>query len=255
MSTRYFADDPHINPTIIRINQIEATLKKLLDNYNTVYTNYSLILNNPPSDIQTVFKYKTDVKNAYTTFLATPNITSTPVVSAAPGTSIGSVANSGTSTNTLQTAIDNYNTALSNARITLNSINTQITTNATSLNALVKEIIPIGNSNRAKIDAGVEKLLAKIDDMQNIYKDFNQLIEDEPAKLDANYEMSKIKTKSNFFKYILYLVFTVFVVGSLCLLHFFPSSAYLDMFIMALAGIIIVYYGYDYFENRNNIKL
>ena len=118
--------------------------------------------NHTLADLQTVFKYKTDVKNAYTTFLATPNITVTPVVSAAPGTSIGSVANSGTSTNTLQTAIDNYNTALSNARITLNSINTQITTNATSLNALVKEIIPIGNSNRAKIDAGVEKLLAKI---------------------------------------------------------------------------------------------
>jgi hypothetical protein len=74
---------------------------------------------------------------------------------------------------------------------------------------------------------------------------------EEPAKLDGNYEMSEIIQKSNFFKYILYLFFAIFVVACLGLLYFFPTAAYLDMFIMILAAIIIIYYSYDYFENRN----
>jgi hypothetical protein len=272
MPTHFFADNTTRDPTILLINQTKSTLQGLLDNYNTVYANYLLILNNPPSDISIIANYGTNIKNAYTTFLpneaaaavtagtpaaagtSTAAVT-TAITTAAVGTAPVAVTTPAQAINSLQLAIDKYNTAISNAQITLNSLYTQINTNAMSLTSLIEQVMPIGNGNRAKVDASVANLLEKIDEMQKTYHDFNTLLIDEPSKLDGNYELSNIKTNSNFFKYILYLFFAIFVIGCLSLLHFFPSSAYLDMFIMALAAIIIVYYGYDYFENRNNTKV
>ena len=257
----YFADDETRNPTIVLINQTNRNVQALLARYDTVFTNYLLVLNNPPLDMSTVINYNIAIKNAYAMFLPS-SIAASGSSTTASGTTGSSTTGSSTagsstvtSNNTLQKAIDNYNTTLSNARITLESISAQLNSDITNLRTLIKQVVPKANANRARVDAGVGTLLAKIDEMQDVFNEYKQLVIDEPAQFDDNYENSKIKTKSNFFKYILYLFFAIFVIGSLCLLHFFPSSAYLDMFIMALAGVIIVYYGYDYFENRNNTKV
>ena len=247
----YFADDETRNPTIVLINQTNRNVQALLARYDTVFTNYLLVLNNPPLDMSTVINYNIAIKNAYAMFLPSSIAASGSSTAGSSTTASGTV----TSNNTLQKAIDNYNTTLSNARITLESISAQLNSDITNLRTLIKQVVPKANANRARVDAGVGTLLAKIDEMQDVFNEYKQLVIDEPAQFDGNYEISKIKTKSNFFKYILYLFFAIFVIGSLCLLHFFPSSAYLDMFIMALAGVIIVYYGYDYFENRNNTKV
>ena len=69
-------------------------------------------------------------------------------------------------------------------------------------------------------------------------------------KLDENFELTKITTTSNFSYYMLYLIFTIFIVG--CLIYVFknPEDSNLDMFILSLSGMIFAYYVYDYYKKR-----
>jgi hypothetical protein len=80
----------------------------------------------------------------------------------------------------------------------------------------------------------------------------------QPTELDGNYESTSIKTTSHWYKYILYLFITIFVAGCLIFIFLAPkpvegqenASKYIDYFILALAGIITIYYLRDYYNKK-----
>ena len=71
---------------------------------------------------------------------------------------------------------------------------------------------------------------------------------EKPNELDGNYEVAETKTKSNFMKHLLYVLFGLILAGFLIFIHFFPTEGRLDMFILGLGVIILVYYIYEYYE-------
>jgi len=125
----------------------------------------------------------------------------------------------------------------------------EITELAREANELIKIIIPKGDGYKAAMDMNVTRLLTKNTELQEQHVKLLEKLK-EPMKLDENFELTKITTTSNFSYYMLYLIFTIFIVG--CLIYVFknPEESNLDMFILALAGMIFAYYVYDYYKNR-----
>ena len=254
----YYGDDATRDPNIILIQHL------VTQNQNA-YENYILILENPPTDLSTVtinagISSFQEAYAAFNTRLVEPTRASGTTASGTTvGASSGSGAGSGTltdsSNNVLSDAIAAYQTAVTNGRNMLQASFTQMNTSATNMSNIMNQIGPSGNANRGRVDVGSTLLLKKMEELQSSYEQLIEEITDTPQKFDGNYELSSITVKANFVKYMFYLLFTIVVVGCLCLLHFSPSAAYLDMFILALAGIITVYYGYDYFQNRNYNKI
>lgn len=234
MPTVYYGDDSTRNPTVIFINETTKTLNELIAQYSSAYTDYILILENPPNNVSKVTTNagNADLKSAYNRFV--------------PSTSVPA------STDSLQNAQNKYEVALSNGKSYLADTYTQINQNSTNLVNLIDTVDLTNNANRVRMDSGATKLLEKIAELQTTHSELVIRMSDNPNMLEGNYETSQLTTRSNFVKYVFYLLFAIVVVGCLCLLYFFPSAVYLDMFILALAGIIIVYYSYDYFQNRSN---
>ena len=87
-------------------------------------------------------------------------------------------------------------------------------------------------------------------------KTFDELQEDlkEPILLDGNYEMTTLNVDSNYGRYLLFFLFTVFMIGSLIYIFKNPEVGNLDMFILVLAVIIFVYYIYEYIQDRKKNK-
>ena len=261
----YYGDDATRDPNIILIQQNNAMLTNLVTQNQNAYENYILILENPPTDLSTVTinAGNSSLQEAYAAFntrLVEPTRASGTTASGTTvGASSGSGAGSGTltdsSNNVLSDAIAAYQTAVTNGRNMLQASFTQMNTSATNMSNIMNQIGPSGNANRGRVDVGSTLLLKKMEELQSSYEQLIEEITDTPQKFDGNYELSSITVKANFVKYMFYLLFTTVVVGCLCLLHFSPSAAYLDMFILALAGIITVYYGYYYFQNRNYNKI
>jgi hypothetical protein len=265
MNNTYYGDDATRNPNIILIQQNNATLQNLFENNSKSYEKYMLILQNPPSDLQkvTANASNSSLQEAYAMFntrlaptTTAAEATTATVDSTAAGAGAAAGAGSGAltdlSNNVLTDAIAAYKTAVTNGRNMLQATFTQMNTSASNMTNIMNQIGPSGNANRGRVDVGSKLLLTKMEELQSSYEQLMKEITDTPQKFDGNYELSSITVKTHFVKYMFYILFTIVVVGSLCLLHFFPSAAYLDMFILALAGIITVYYGYDYFQNRNN---
>jgi hypothetical protein len=233
----YYGDDSTRDPTVVLINQTTTALEKLLHDYRTTYNNYILILENPPSDLPTVNNNKgnKEIQKAYKMFEVDTSESATD------------------SSNNLLNAQSNYEVAISYGKSALADMFRQINNNSKNLTTLTNVVEPINDANRARVTADASNLLQQIQALQDSY---STLIETQsknnPLQLEGNYEMTKLTVKSNFIKHMFYIVFAIIVVGCLCLLYFFPSTVYLDMFILTLAGIIIIYYAYDYFQNRNN---
>jgi len=120
---------------------------------------------------------------------------------------------------------------------------------AREANELIKIIIPKGDGYKAAMDMNVTRLLTKNTELQQQHAKLLEKLK-EPMKLDENFELSKLTTTSNFSYYMLYLIFTIFIVGCLIFVFKNPEESNLDMFILALAGMIFAYYVYDYYKKR-----
>ena len=149
--------------------------------------------------------------------------------------------------------VRDFNNKIDTLKSQLNTIYNNIHDEAAKLVTLAPTMNSTNLATRQIVDSGASNLSSKIDALDDSYRKLMDKLQ-EPIKLDGNYEISKIKTSANFINYMLSLLFAIFVLICLCLLHFYPTLVYLDMFIMALAAIIIAYYGYDYFENRPQAK-
>jgi len=113
------------------------------------------------------------------------------------------------------------------------------------INTLINNILPMIKTNKAQTDASV---LSFLNDFEKMNAEFKALaIElNKPIELEGNYEMTRIKTTANFGHYVLFLICTIFIFG--CLIYVFnnPEVGNIDLFILALAVIILAYYLYMY---------
>ena len=123
-------------------------------------------------------------------------------------------------------------------------LDAQITQKINALNSLVSKVAPKGTANRAAIDANYTNILAQYTEMKSKYDELLTELQN-PELLKGNYEVAQLTTNTKYFTYILYIFFTIFIIGCLIYLYMFPEAGNLDMFILALAVIIIVYYTYD----------
>ena len=91
-----------------------------------------------------------------------------------------------------------------------------------------------------------------LDQFMQLKSTFDELQEHlkEPILMDGNYEMTSIRVVSKYGNYVLYLLLTLFMIGSLFYIFKNPEVGNLDMFILALAVIIFVYYIYEYIQER-----
>lgn len=141
------------------------------------------------------------------------------------------------------------NPNLCKANPSLDAMRDTILIKINRLNDLINKILPIAVDNKAQADSSVLKILNEFNQMNT---EFNELVEDlkKPSELDANYEISRIKTASNFSKYLLFFILMLLVIG--CLVYIFknPEAGNLDMFILGLAIIIFVYYIYQYIMQK-----
>jgi hypothetical protein len=132
------------------------------------------------------------------------------------------------------------------AKRKINSLQIDIKQLTLDINTLISNILPKGDNNKMAMDNNVASLVTKNQEMQYLYDKLQEHLA-EPLKLEGEYEVSKIKTKSIFLTYMFYLIFAIFIVFCLILIYKKPESGNLDMFILALAVIIFVYYLYQHY--------
>ena len=124
-----------------------------------------------------------------------------------------------------------------------------------ALNSLVEKIAPKGTSNRAAIDANYANLLTQYHEMTKQYEELNTELNNKTDLLKGNYEVAQLSTTTNFLTYILYIFFAIFIIGCLIYVYMFPEAGNLDMFILALAVIILVYYIYEIILEKYRKKI
>ena len=163
--------------------------------------------------------------------------------------------NMDTAKNAYTQALEINNEKKAEQRAALESLYNQIVGKTDNMNSLLDTILKTETSNRIKIastqdmrkqleaiNASNKKIRSKI--MKKTEGDSTQ------AELSGKISISSLKTESNFSKYILYLLFMIFVTGCLLYIYIVPETGNLDMFMLALGIIIIVYYLYDYFTKK-----
>jgi hypothetical protein len=117
------------------------------------------------------------------------------------------------------------------------------------VNKLLNSILPKQDDNQFNLNSNIAPLLKQIEELKVTSAELKTL-DELPDLFDANFEITKLTTTSNFNKYILYFLFAAFVVGCLAYITQNPDSGNLDMFILALAILILVYYVYEYLKNK-----
>jgi len=122
---------------------------------------------------------------------------------------------------------------------------------STSVDNMLQTSVSEGDNNRDKIRENTTILMEQVEKMNAALHDLNENnISDKIKLLDGVYEEEDLKTNSNFIKNMLYILFALFIIGCLVMIHLNPTEGKLDMFIMALGVIILVYYIYNYFQTR-----
>ena len=133
----------------------------------------------------------------------------------------------------------------------LNTMYDVIKKSASDINKLIQQLTPSQAAQNNLIKSNIPILLNEINAMQKEMVTFDK-IQNQPTELDGNYEVTSIQTNANFYKYILYFFMTFFIISCLVVIYWFPTvaSEKIDYFILALAGIILIYYVWDYFGNK-----
>lgn len=132
---------------------------------------------------------------------------------------------------------------------TLAAMNDEIHAGFDEITKLINTVMPNMTDNVTYKTNNSQKLLDHYIKLKSTFDELQTELE-EPIRLDGNYEMTSIRVSSNFSNFILILLFTLFMIGSLIFIFKNPDVGNLDMFILALAVIIFVYYLYEYIQKR-----
>ena len=227
------------NSTVDTINAYSAELNGLSAQYMLLFDQYIKIRTNPPANVMMTTQAALTARNAYTNAAATaPNKAD---LSAAADRAADAVVAAATA----------YDAMLKSVQADIATVQTQMTTLESTINTSLQKIAPEEANYVARIQANSANLKNKITEMNTAFINLNiEKVATQQEELDGNYEVAELKTSSNFMKHMLYVLFALVVVGCLIHINISPTESKLDLFISALGGIILIYYGYDYFQTR-----
>lgn len=202
--------------------------------YTLLYNQYFDLLNQPPATIANA-EQALLVANALK--VATPTVVNTASAEAAQA---------------LVTELTTtYKANIERIQLDIEFLYEEIMRLSNELDNMLQTSVAEGDNNRDKIRLNTTTLIEQVEKMNAALHDLNENnISDSIKLLDGVYEEQDLKTNSNFIKNMLYLLFALFVIGCLVMIHLNPTEGKLDMFIMALGVIILVYYIYNYFQTR-----
>jgi hypothetical protein len=276
------------NPALTDISDVQTVqLNGLMAQYTQLYKRYTGLMSNPPTTIatnataalsantayqavQTTYTALTAAEAAAKTTLdnakaAAPRVPATLAAAQAAfdaahaatqayynGAEYNDAVNSSASTaNTAQDAITAYTEMKDAIKADIDTLYGNIMTLSNTITASVASSTTAGTEtiNRTRIANNVNTLTTKITQMNAAFEDLRSK-QDKPLELEGHFEVAETKVSSSFMKHWLYILFALVVGGCLIFIHMSPTEGKLDMFILALGGIILVYYGYDYFKTR-----
>ena len=131
----------------------------------------------------------------------------------------------------------------------LSELRDDIIADLNELNSLIKSTNPTVADNIKYKERNSPILLDQFMQLKSTFDELQEHLK-EPILMDGNYEMTSIRVVSKYGNYVLYLLLTLFMIGSLFYIFKNPEVGNLDMFILALAVIIFVYYIYEYIQER-----
>ena len=143
----------------------------------------------------------------------------------------------------------------------LKQMRTNISNEVNDIYNLVKKIMPNKTNFQNAIALNVNKLtetMNKLEEAEELYRTKKQKLEEETPNYDSeilegNYQTTLLTSNSSFYRYIVYLFFSIFVIGSVIFIYMKPEESNLDMFMLAFAISILLYYIYDYYKGKMNI--
>ena len=128
-------------------------------------------------------------------------------------------------------------------------MNVNIQDKINDIDTMITKITPIRAKNVRTMNTNTEPLLAELAELKETYRLL--LIELKyPLILEGKEEVTGLAATANFSKYMLLFVFTLFLVISLIHIYKNPELGHLDLFILAIALVILVYYLYEYIQKR-----
>jgi len=163
----------------------------------------------------------------------------------------------------LRQRVASYKNSISNTPIigrdsdqqaTIDNLNSSIQLEAESIGNKIKEFKDVRDDNNASIDNRAPILKNQVNDMMSQYEAVKEIVYTSEDSMIAQNELSEIKIKSYFFTYVLYFIFTMFVVASLIYIQRNPEVQNLDMFILKLAIFVLLYYLYEYLITKAFVK-
>lgn len=134
-----------------------------------------------------------------------------------------------------------------NKKTELTKLKADINQLAKEINIMLNKISHHAPRNKAAMNTKVSTLLQRNKELQHLYARIEEK-HTELITMDASYHNTRTKTESNLFLYTFYFIIVVFIVGSLMYIYTNPQDGNLDVFILALAVVIFVYYVYDYYK-------
>ena len=226
----------YINPTTEGISVDEkligynTQLNGLVAQYSYLHDQYITLFQRPPSNIDTTMR---KVTNIYAESIANPSPANTTKLEEARKEA--------------ETANTAYSSVIENIKADIDKIYLEISTLSNTINSSLVKLEKKGTVYETSIQTNVNTLLKKIEDMNKAFINLKTETE-KPNELDGSYEVSQMKTSSNFMKHLLYILFALLIGGCLIFINIFPTEGKLDMFILGLGVIVLVYYIYDYYE-------
>lgn len=142
----------------------------------------------------------------------------------------------------------------------LKQMRTNINNEVNNIYNLVKKIMPNKTNFQSAIAINVNKLtetMNKLQQAEELYNTKKEKLEEETPNYDSeilegNYQTTLLTSNSSFYRYVVYLFFSIFVIGSVIFIYMNPEESNLDMFMIAFAISILLYYVYDYYKGKIN---
>ena len=133
--------------------------------------------------------------------------------------------------------------------VSLAAMNADILSEINDINTMLNNSFQKQTDNINFKNVTVSPLLNQLNQLQSTYAELSGELA-KPIQLEGNYEMTQLKSSSNFSQYLMYLILMIFILGCLIFIFKNPEVGNVDMFILVLAGIILVYYIYDYIVTK-----
>ena len=127
-----------------------------------------------------------------------------------------------------------------------------MTDEAKNIRDLILELEPKREDNYTTMQNWAPILLSQLDQMMEKFALAQSSEHNSP--LEGKVEDGEIKANVMYYSYMFSLIFVIFILGALFYIYKNPEVKNLDMFILVLAIIILAYYGYDYYANKEKKK-